>query len=365
MRFVFAGYIQTPEFKTPSEWIQRLAAYFGVLEELSKHHEVISIEKIGYEGEYANNGVDYRFMNVSRNQLYFPWKLHRTIQRLSPDIVIIHGTDHPLQVLQLRMMLGKSVKIILQNHGKTLPAGYKKILQRLVGRYVDAFFFTSKKQSEPWLQQGLITEENKVYEVMVGSSVFRCTDKQQARAEKNIGEQSVYLWAGRLNLNKDPLIVMRAFHRFSKDCPRARLYMIYQTDERLHDVKDWINRHPAATCIHLVGKTPHEEMEGWHNAADFFISSSHFEVYGAVVAESMSCMAIPILTDIPAFRKMTGNGACGLLYTAGDEEALYQALLQSMKLDKEEESRKALQYFESHLSFPAIARSIQDIAVSL
>jgi glycosyltransferase involved in cell wall biosynthesis len=365
MRFVFAGYIQTPEFKTPSEWIQRLAAYFGVLEELAKQHEVISIEQTGYEGDHRCNGVDYRFMHFGRRKLYFPWKLHRAIKRLSPDVVIIHGTDHPLQVLQLRMMLGSRVKIILQSHGKDMPAGYKKIMQRIAGRYVDAFFFTSKKLSEPWLQQGFITGENKVYEVMVGSSVFRCMDKQQARAEKNIGEKIVYLWVGRLNLNKDPLTVIRAFHRFSKECPQARLYMIYQTGERLHEIENWLERHTETMCIHLVGKIPHEEMGCWYNAADFFISSSHFEVYGAVVAESMSCMAIPILTDIPAFRKITGNGSCGLLYTAGDEESLYHALLKSMQLNREEAGQKTRHYFEAHLSFPAIARTIQDIAVSL
>jgi glycosyltransferase involved in cell wall biosynthesis len=365
MRFVFAGYIQTPEFKTPSEWRQRLAAYFGVLEALAKQHEVISIEQIGYEGDHHCDGVDYRFMNFGSSKQYFPWKLHRTIKRLSPNIVIIHGTDHPLQVLQLRMMLGKSVKIILQSHGKEIPAGFKGMIQRIASRHVDAFFFTSKTLSMPWLDEGLIMNEKKVYEVMVGSSVFRCRDKQQARFEKNIGENIVYLWVGRLNVNKDPLTLIKAFHRFSKDCPQARLYMIYQTDERLHEIKDWLVQQAATASISLEGKTPHEEMELWYNAADFFISSSHFEVYGAVVAESMSCMAIPILSDIPAFRKMTGNGACGLLYTAGDEEALYRALRQSIQLDREEERQKARAHFEANLSFPAIAGSIQEIAGSL
>jgi glycosyltransferase involved in cell wall biosynthesis len=365
MRFVFAGYIHTPEFKAPAEWIRRLAAYFGVLEELSRQHEVISIEQIGYEGNLVHNGIDFRFMNFGRSGKYFPWKLHRIIKGLSPDIVIIHGTDHPLQVLQLRMILGRKVKIILQSHGTELPAGYKKMIQRLAGRYVNAFFFTSRALSEPWLQQGLIPDKNKVFEVMVGSSVFRPENKNEVRAHKHIGGNMVYLWVGRLNLNKDPLTVIRAFYRFSKDCPEASLYMIYQTDERWHEIRTWLDQHPATDCIHMTGKIPHGEMGSWYNAADFLISSSHSEVYGAVVAEAMSCMAIPILTDIPAFRKITENGTCGLLYEPASEEALYQALLKSMRMNREEERQKTRQCFETSLSFPAIARSVQDIAVSL
>lgn len=365
MRFVFTGYIRTPGFHTPSAWIQRLAPYFGVLEALAQRHEVISIEQTGYTGDHIHQGVDYRFVDLGKTNRYFPLRLHRLIRQLSPDAVIIHGTGHPLQVIQLRMMLGPGVRIIRQSHEKDTPARYKKILYRLAGICVDAFFFTSKQMGRPWVRQGFIAHENKIHEVMVGSSVFRCMDKRQARAALAIEGSIMYLWAGRLNDNKDPLTAIRAFHRFNLSCPGSVLYMIYQTEERLDEVREWIDACDAGDHIYLIGKIPHEQMELWFNAADFFISSSHFEVYGAVVPEAMSCMTIPILTDIPAFRKITGNGTCGLLYAAGDEESLGSALQKSLALDREEEKSKARLYFEEHLSFTAIARTIQDIVVSL
>jgi glycosyltransferase involved in cell wall biosynthesis len=359
MKFVFAGYVRSAGFNRPEEWIERIHAYLGVLESLSKQHTVISIEQINYKGDYEKNGVQYCFMDFGKPKLYFPWKLHQFIKEQQPDFILIHGIDFPLQVIQLRLKIGRKPKIIVQSHGNHTPKGYKKILQRIADKCINAYFFTSKKISAPWLKEGLIADEKKIHEVMVGSSIFYPVSK-----ETTVDGSPVFLWAGRLDANKDPLMVVRAFLRFALTCPLAKLYMIYQTEELILPVKEIITENAGKDAIVLVGKVSHRDMLHWFNSADFFISGSHFEVFGAAVSEAMSCGCIPVVTNIPSFQKITGN-ACGLLYEAGKEEALLNALHQAVSMNINAERERVLQQFERHLSFHAIAKSIQEIAASL
>jgi glycosyltransferase involved in cell wall biosynthesis len=362
MKFVFASYIKSPAFNRPEDWISRIRAYLGVLESLAKQHSVVSIEQINYTGDYAQNKVQYKFVDFGKRKLFFPWRLHSIIKKESPDIIVIHGMGFPLQVIQLRLRMGTAVKIIVQNHESQPPGGYKKILQQLADKCINAYFFTAKDMSEKWVHEGIIKNEKKIHEVMVGSSVFYPVDKKIARIKNDITGHPVFLWAGRLDDNKDPLTVVKAFLRFSIFQPEARLYMIYQTLELLTQVKEFIKESKAVV---LVGKVLHADMLYWFNSADFFISSSHFEVFGAAVSEAMSCGCIPLITDIPSFRKITNNGTCGLLYAPGDEEALLAKLHQVMHISMEEAQKKVITHFQQQLSFDAIAQRIQEVVSSL
>jgi glycosyltransferase involved in cell wall biosynthesis len=231
---------------------------------------------------------------------------------------------------------------------------------------VDAYFFTGKDHAAPWIQAGLIRDVKKVKEIMEASSGFAPVPKVEARARTGITETNVYLWVGHLNANKNPLMVVRAFERFIAEKTRdAALYMIFQSDQLLEEIKGLLAANPAvAAHIHLVGKVEHEELASWFSAADFFISGSFYEGSGIAVCEAMSCGCIPILTDIPSFRFMTG-GLCGLLYAAGDEDSLLAALYESSKMNKVSGSQQTLRQFRERLSFEAIAGEIQELVSGL
>jgi glycosyltransferase involved in cell wall biosynthesis len=138
--------------------------------------------------------------------------------------------------------------------------------------------------------------------------------------------------------------------------------MIYQTDELLPEMKDLINTdNKTRESIVLVGKVEHRQLQSWYNAADFFISGSHYEGSGISVCEAMSCGCIPVLTNIISFRRMTGPGKCGFLYEPGNADQLSSILLKTKELDIEFEKRKALKQFTNELSFQAIAKKITRI----
>ncbi|KAA2239027.1 glycosyltransferase family 4 protein [Chitinophaga agrisoli] len=365
MKFVFASYITIPDFNEPEAWLHRIRAYAGIHAALSREHEVVCVEQINYEGVHMKNGAQYHFLRLPSAQKFFPKQLHRFIKEQLPDVVVIHSLYYPLQVMQLRRYLGDKVKIIIQHHAEQPYTGLKKYLQRRADNAVDAYLFASREMGLDWIRRGNLGNPDKINEVMELSSVFYPIDKTAALTRTKAGGAPVYLWVGRLNDNKDPLNVVRAFLQFAAHQPAAKLYMIYHTTELLGEIQQLLHNHPQQHAIVLTGQVPHDALLYWYNSADYIISGSYYEGSGTAICEAMSCGCIPIVTNIPSFRMMTDHGRCGFLYEAGNEEALLQVLQQTISLDSAAKKQLCLDFFRTHLSFQAIARRMQEIAGGL
>jgi len=363
MKFVFVSYHNSEAFNNPEDWINRIAAYRGILECLSERHTVISIEQINYTGKYRHNGVEYHFKKYGKRERLLPWRLHLYVKNLGPDIVFMHGLHYPLQLLQLKWQLGQKTKIMVQHHAEKPFHGFKKWLQQFAERNVDAYLFTSREIALDWFENGNLSDKKKIREVMEASSAFYAQDTAMARAKLQVSGQPVFLWVGRLDVNKDPLTVVSAFLRFAKQHAGARLYMIYHTTELLAALTTLKGREDINDTIVLVGQIRHPQMADWYNSADFIISGSHSEGSGIAVCEAMSCGSVPIVTNIPSFRKMLNH--CGCLYEPGDSEALFDALQRAIQLNLPEEKMRVIQQFKAQLSFPAIASQIAEIAEAL
>ncbi len=360
MRIVFTSYISSPEFNEPLAWLRRIDGYIGVLEAMAKHHHVIAIERINFEGNLEKNGVEYHFVRLSGKRSYFPWKMHQLIKSLQPDIVFINGLIFPLQVIQLRMHLGSRIKIVAQNHAEKPATGLKKWLQQKADKYIKKYFFTARQMGMDWVDKGVIESEEKIVEVMEASSSFRRMSREQAAAKTGAKGAPVFLWVGRLDENKDPFTVLSAFLQFAIQQPAARLYMIFHTEELLSEIKSMLTEHSNRDVVHLVGSLPHERLEAWYNSADYIISGSHYEGSGIAICEAMSCGCVPIVTNIASFQKMTGFGQCGFLYKPGDSTALLKVLLHTQKIDLESEKEKVVKQFSKELSFDSIATKMAE-----
>src|SRR5882724_1060537 len=376
MNFIFLNYNRASGFYRPEDWLHRIRAYTGIPEALAERHEVHSIEQIAYRGEFSQNGVQYHFLNWDKapaegsesfiGDMIHAWKVNRYVADLKPDIVLVHGLLFPLQVLLLKWQLSTGAKIIVQNHAEKPGGRYKKIVQRLADRSVDAYLFAAKEMGMEWVRQGIIARDSKVREVMEASSVFAPMDRTDARARTGVEGSPVFLWVGRLDKNKDPVNVVKAFLKFVRQQPGARLYMIFHTAELIAEVKELIAAADnGGDAVMLVGQVPHTEMGYWYNSADLIISGSHYEGSGVAVCEAMSCGCIPVVTNILAFTKMTGDGQYGILYEPGNELALFSALQRSLQIDHQGTKANVLRRFENELSFQAIADKIVQIAGSL
>src|SRR5260221_843435 len=364
MNFVSITYPREAAFNDPLAWLHRIRAYTGVLEALATKHAVVSIGRINYTGTITVNGVRHLFHDAGGRRLPAAWKLNAQARRLHPDIVLVQGMIFPLEVILLRRQLGRTVKIIVQNHAEKAGKGRRRVLQQVADPAIDAYLFTSRERGDEWLREGIIRDPGKIRQVMEASSVFSPGDSRTARSRLGLNAEPVFLWVGRLDTNKDPLTVIKAFLAFPH--PSARLYMLFHTRELLPEIEALLEAAPnGRERVVLIGEKSHAEMEAWFQAADYIISGSHYEGSGIAVCEAMSCGCIPVLTDILSFRMMTAGGACGILYPPGDAKAPPSALEQITAKHQPAERQKAFAQFHKEHSFKAIADAIDNIALSL
>jgi glycosyltransferase involved in cell wall biosynthesis len=363
MKFVSLSYVRSNGFHDPATWLERIKPYGKVLEALGKKQDVISIEQIDFEGAYQSNGVEYKFIRSKSNKL--PTSLHRLVKKLNPDVVIVHGLSFPIQVVQLRKTLGENVIVLVQHHADKIPVGWRRWAQKIADRNVNGYLFSSGVMAEEWVGKKLIADRRKIKEAMVGASTFLQIDKAVARSITKANGNPIFLFVGRVDANKDPFTLIKAFAEFTKKHSSASLYLIIQNPEKISDLEELIIRAHGQKNIFLVGKVPHVEMQNWFNSADFIISASHAEAFGMAVVEGMSCGCYPIITNIPSFRKITDNGTCGILFEPGNVGQLTASLEKAAQLNLDVERKKVVSHYNAQLSAEAIAEQIYKAATSL
>ncbi|RYY97724.1 MAG: glycosyltransferase [Chitinophagaceae bacterium] len=360
MRLLFTGYTQSSDFRCPQAWLGRISFYTGILEALAEDHAVCSVEHIGWSGRVERGSVQYEFLPLGPLARRLPLRKHRFMRNWRPDAVLLNGFHHPLQLLQLRQALGPAPKLLVLHRADRPFRGLRRRLQQEAARQVDGWLFTARAQAAAWIEAGIIRDESRVHEVIQASSRFVPADRGAARAALGVEGAPLCLWVGRLDANKDPLTVLRAFAGFQAQCPGARLYLVHQSRELLPALQELLAQHPAAAAaVHFVGPVPHAALETWLNAADLLLSGSHSEGSGIAVAEAMSCGCIPLVTDIASFRRMTGSLVPR--YPPGDAGALQQLLAQSISWDHGPLRAGLVREFERELSFGAIARQINHL----
>jgi glycosyltransferase involved in cell wall biosynthesis len=200
-----------------------------------------------------------------------------------------------------------------------------------------------------------------VFEAVVVSTYFTPGDRVAARAATGLEGEPCLLWVGHLDANKDPLSVLEAVGLAATDLPDVRLYMCFQQAPLRAPVEARISADERLRRrVRLLGRVPHEAMESYYRAADFLVQASHTEGSGYGVIEALACGTAPLVTDIPAFRRLTGNGSVGGLVPVENPAAFAAALVEWSRRDRSMVRARAREHFEAELSFAAIGRQLRD-----
>jgi glycosyltransferase involved in cell wall biosynthesis len=348
------------------EVLELQKASIGFVAFIKKKLSIQLIKHLNYKGERYADGVKYVFFKSKNEFWYIPFKTHRYIQKQNPDIVLIQGLIFPLQLIALKIKLGKKTKIIVQHHGEKPFRGFKKFFQKIADHYIDIYLFTSAENANDWIHAKIISDKKKCPELLEASTFFKLKNKLECQHTLSFKGNENFLWVGRLNNGKDPVTVISAFEKYILVCPKARLFMIHQTSELLPLLRRKLEENKQLkNAVVLKGKVNHSELEVWYNAADFFISASHKEGSGYALIEAMACGCIPIVTSIPSFKKITCNGKFGFLFDTGNAESLLKVLLDLENIDKENLSSSVVEYFNHTLSFKSIADDLFAICEKL
>lgn len=343
-------------------------------------HSVTVLHHYFRDAAIEQSGISYEFIKPSAasrsvgnvlsrfyRQAPYPYfqlsgGIQKRLKEIEPDIIHYFGlTILPNLWLISRRAVQNKIPLVVHYHGGSpvnqWPARRleRKILPRL-----SRVLFTSGEQAAAWIDAGLAPD--KVRRVMETSTAFHYRDRRQARRESGLSGNPVFVSAGRLHPVKDPLTMLRGFARIAEEWSEARLYLFYRSEELLPQMKKIIANDPRLKeRVKLCGEAAHSEMESVLNSADFYLQASRREFSGYAVLEAMACGTIPVVTDIPSFREMTEGGRFGLLFPPGDDARLASRVLQFGRKNISTFPRKIRKKFDATLSFPVLAKRIEEI----
>lgn len=308
----------------------------------------------------CRDGIDYHFVNDARRT---PRRVIERVALLAPEVVHVHGFHHALAV---RTLVGavRGAPVLVQDHGGAPPRGWRRIAWQWMFRSIGGVAFTAREQATPWIDSGVLPPVVRVFDVLEGSSSFSPGNQSDARRVTGLFGDPCLLWTSRLDANKDPLMMLDAVERVVPQLPDVRLWCCFGDAPLFQTVKTRIAQSEALRDrVVLLGTRPHDEMELFYRAADFYLQTSHREGSGYSLLEAMACGTPPIVTDIPPTRFIVDDA--GSLTPVGDAPAMAAALVSWAGRDPSSLRLAARARFDAALTFDVIGRQLRGAYESL
>jgi glycosyltransferase involved in cell wall biosynthesis len=361
VRIAHVGFFQDPEDRDPEELLAAWPTLVDVAESVATACARVSvIQSSGHSRHIHRNGVDYHFLPLARRHRR-PSRgtdLAALLATLDPQVLHVHGLCFPRQVRRMAEA-APGIPIMLQDHANRPPRWWRRAAWRECGPVVAGVAFCSRQQARPFLESGVIARGTGVYEIPESTSRFQPGDVARARADRRVWGEPLLLWVGHLDANKDPLTVLEGVALAARQLPHLQLWCCFGKTDLLPRVHQRIRSDPLLEGhTHLLGRVSHADIEQLMRAADFFVSGSHREGSGYALIEALACGLPPVATDIPSFRALTGAGAVGRLWQAGDSASLCSALL-DLPASTDAHARAAVRaHFDRELSREALGRKL-------
>ncbi len=361
MRIAHVGFYRDPGDRAPEELLAAWPTLVDVAESVATTGARVSvIQASGHSRHIHRNGIDYHFLPLTdrRQRLRAGSDLPDLLAALDPQVLHVHGLGFPRQVRHMAAA-APGIPIMLQDHADRLPRWWRRGAFRRCAPVVAGVAFCSRQQARPFLESGLIARGTGVYEIPEATSRFQPGDAAQARANARVRGEPLLLWVGHLDANKDPLTVLAGVGQAARRLPGLQLWCCFGKGQLLRRVRERIRSDPLLEGrIHLLGQVRHDEVEQLLRAADVLVSGSHREGSGYALIEALACGLPPVVTDIPSFRTLTGEGAVGRLWKAGDPASLCAALL-DLPARTDTSARAAVRaHFDRELSQEALGRKL-------
>jgi hypothetical protein len=272
------------------------------------------------------------------------------------DVLHVHGLGFPRQLEQV----AGAAPILIQDHADRPPPRWVAALWRRALTHAAGIAFTAREQAEPFVEAGLLARDTPIFEVLESSTTFTPGNRGEARRHTGMHGNPCCLWLGNLDANKDPFVALGAFQSVAESLSEAHLWMCWQSGPLVEAVRERVAHSVVLQSrVHLLGALQHADVQWALRAADFLLQASHREGSGYAVIEALACGTTPIVTDIPSFRRITGGGAVGALFSAGDVHGMARALLRLAAQDQAALRTQATRHFEVNLTFDAVGRELR------
>ena len=214
---------------------------------------------------------------------------------------------------------------------KGLARSFLRALDKFTASLATNVLVDGRSQREFLIQDAVVSAaKSRVLKITSHCSVdgerFRPNEKMRRSVRATLGiadDAVVFLYVGRLNLEKGLLDLAAAFAELAASDPYAHLLIVGPDEDGLRrPMEELLSR--FAERVNWVGFTT--SPESYMAAADVFCLPSYREGFGQVLIEA-SAAGIPVIaTRIYGVKDAVVEGKTGLLYPPGDATTLCERM---------------------------------------
>ena len=320
------------------------------------------------------------------------------VTSFQPDKIIVYGWKFDSHLKLLRHFKG-TIPLYFRGDSTLLdePAGFsiKKALRRLllqwVYRHVDFVLSPGTASDAYFLNAGLSANQIIRAPHSVDNARFSGTEipdehssydesTQNWRKELSIPEDvKVFLFAGKLEPKKDPILLVKAFTRLHQQYPNTHLIMVGNgvLEEELKKMTSTpqpsagqFNSSTPSTTSTPITFLPFQNqsiMPVVYRLGDVVVlpSKGPGETWGLAINEAMACGRPVIASDkCGAAADMVKDNENGFVFKAGNENELYNCMEKMVIADTPLMGAKALETVQ-HFSYASFGKAMGNVESSV
>lgn len=258
------------------------------------------------------------------------------ITAYDPDAILVYGWPFKSHLRVLRHFHGR--KTLLFRGDSTMlddRSFIKSLLRRVflywVYRHIDKAFYVGTNNRKYFQRTGLRDDQLVYAPHTVDNDRFRCTEDckaQGAAFRRELGipaDALVFLFAGKLESKKDPMLLLEAFAGAGL---HQSAHLVFVGDGVLGE--SLMARAKEIKTVHFIGFQNQSKMVAVYGMGDVFVLPSRGpeETWGLAINESMAAGRAVIASDkCGGAIDLILPGENGFIFKAGDMQSLQDALL--------------------------------------
>jgi alpha-1,3-mannosyltransferase len=233
------------------------------------------------------------------------------------DLVHVHAIDFFFDWLAITRLLHRK-PMVASTHGGFFHTAFASTLKRL-------WFQTITRVSTLGYRRVIATSDNDgaVFRRIAGDRVAVIENGAEIERYRDAASREhvpVLIYFGRWSTNKGLIELIDLMATLRTHDARWRLIIAGRPyDLSRADLAARIAHHALDDAIELHESPSDDELRALMTRASYFACLSRHEGFGIAAVEAMSAGLIPMLSDIPPFRKIIEDSRCGLLLALGQD----------------------------------------------
>jgi glycosyltransferase involved in cell wall biosynthesis len=258
-----------------------------------------------------------------------PWTLRETadlariIQRVRPDVVVLHSAKAGLAG---RLAVRGRRPTVFVPHAWSFEAATGAIRsasvawERFATRWTDQLVCLTESECSVGRVHGVRTRDALVVPNGVDTARFVPADRRSARAALGLDDRPLAVCVGRLSRQKGQDLLVRAWPAVRRRVPAAQLVLVGEGPSEA----DLTSAAAAVEGVRLVGAS--DSPAAWYQAADVLVCPSRWEGMALVPLEAMACGTSVVGTDVGGLAGTVAD-AGAVVAVGADEDLVVQALV--------------------------------------